>query len=77
MLAREPEYDRAMKWEYKTLNLDIQGWPIPEAQPKEIDLELNRAGREGWELVSALDTNAGSGASYQLVAIFKRPREAT
>ena len=64
-----------MQWEYKTLSMNIPGWPIPEAQPKEIDAALNRAGREGWELVTALDTNAGSGASYQLVAIFKRPRE--
>ena len=39
-------------------------------------LSLNRAGREGWELVAALDTNAGAGASYQIVAIFKRPRDA-
>jgi len=78
MLAREPEYDRAMKWEYKTLNLDIQGgWRgIPKVDPSKIDTALGDLGQEGWELVSALDTNAGSGASHQLVAIFKRPHSA-
>ena len=30
---------------------------------------------ESRELVSAFVTNVGAGASYQLIAIFKRPRE--
>lgn len=78
MLAHEPEYDHRMKWEYKTLNLDIQGgWRgVPKVDPVKIDEALGDLGREGWELVSAFDTNVGAGMSYQLVAIFKRPRDA-
>ena len=75
MAARGAEYDSSMKWEYKTLCLNLPGWPIPSVETANIDREFTKLGREGWELVSALDTNAGAGASYQLVAIFKRPRE--
>ena len=65
-----------MKWEYKTLCLSIRGFMVPNVDTEEIDSALGRLGRDGWELVSAFDTNAGAGASFQLVAIFKRSRDA-
>ena len=75
MAARAAEYDRGMKWEYKTLRLSISGFLEPNVDTAEIDSALSKLGRDGWELVSALDTNAGYGASVHLVAIFKRPRD--
>jgi len=65
-----------MKWEYKTLCLSISGLMVPNVNTDEIDTALGRLGRDGWELVSTFDTNAGRGRSHQLVAIFKRPRDA-
>ena len=76
MDVRDREYDRDMKWEYKTLCLSIRGFVAPNVDTEEIDTALGRLGRDGWELVSALDTNAGYGASVHLVAIFKRPGSA-
>lgn len=61
-----------MNWEYKTLLLSIAGFATPKVDPAAINASLNDLGRDGWELVSAFDTNAGAGASYQLIAIFKR-----
>jgi hypothetical protein len=65
-----------MKWEYKTLKLEhASGWfglggNVDEAG---IDKEMNRMGKEGWELVSALDTNSSNGATRFVILIFKRP----
>jgi hypothetical protein len=39
-----------------------------------MDIEFNRLGRDGWELVSIFDTNSGHGQSRWIVATFKRPR---
>lgn len=68
-------YDRGMKWEYKTITVSIRGLLEPNVETEVVDRTLNRLGREGWELVSAFDTNIGSGKSCEMVAIFKRPRE--
>lgn len=76
MVAQWPEYDRAMKWEYKTVCLPVHGLVVPNVSMEEIDHALDKLGRDGWELVSALDINAGAGRSVELVAILKRPREA-
>ena len=62
-----------MKWEYKTLCISIRGLMTPSVDTDEIDKEFTKLGREGWELVSSFDTNLGYGASFQLVATFKRP----
>lgn len=35
--------------------------------------ELNRLGREGWELVSAFDTNMSYGQTRDVVLILKKP----
>ena len=63
------------KWEYKTVKLDTTTWigsgNIEETQ---LDDQMNRLGNEGWELVSALDTNATGGISKYIVTIFKRKK---
>ena len=38
----------------------------------EFDAQLNELGRQGWELVSVMDTNQSHGATRLVVAVFKR-----
>jgi hypothetical protein len=62
------------KWEYKTAKLDTKGWFIGGIlDTQTFDQLLNNMGRDGWELVSAFDTNQAYGASREAVAVFKRP----
>ena len=51
------------KWEYFVA-------PLLEHNPAEI---LNTFGDDGWELVSAVDTNIGKGSSDEIVLFLKRP----
>ena len=64
----------AQKWEYKTMKLDISGWFLPEMNAEEADVALNAVGEAGWELVAAFDVNRMRGATWEVVAMFKRPR---
>ena len=67
-----------MKWEYKTTRLcaPVSGYSEQkvEALLGTLDPTLNEAGKDGWELVSTLDTEA-LGYTKFIVAIFKRPRQ--
>ena len=60
-------------WEYKTLQLDVEGWFSPNV-PERLDTELQAHGDAGWELVNMFDLNRGHGRSSSVVAVFKRPR---
>jgi hypothetical protein len=66
---------RPPRWEYTTVKLDIPGFFGPKLNPGEVDAQLNALGREGWELVSALDLTEGHGHSKQIVCILKRSRD--
>ena len=63
-------------WEYNVVVLPFDSGfstdKIVDAQA--IDQELNRLGREGWELVST-SISTTRGYSRELIAIFKRPRQ--
>ncbi|HWV15417.1 MAG TPA: DUF4177 domain-containing protein [Cellvibrio sp.] len=64
-----------MKFEYKTLKftLPTSAWiPSGDVNADELDVELNKLGELGWDLVSAVTTNVGAGGSKLIVAIFKR-----
>jgi hypothetical protein len=63
-----------MKWEYKAIKLDAAGW-VSQGQVNEaaLEAEMNRLGSQGWELVSAFDTNRGGGGTRDVIAVFKRP----
>ena len=63
-----------MKWEYQTITFPSGGFLGGKLESDEFDAELNRLGRQGWELVSVMDTNQSSGATRFVVAVFKRPR---
>jgi hypothetical protein len=62
------------RWEYMTVKLDTKGWLMGGVlDTNQFDTLLNRLGRDGWELVSAFDTNQAYGASREAIAVFKRP----
>lgn len=61
------------KWEYRTIKLGTTGWFTGgNLDEKKLDDYMNALGRDGWELVSAFDTNQAYGASKDVIAIFKR-----
>lgn len=64
-----------MKWEYKVIKLDAAGPWINQGKVDEavLETEMNRLGSQGWELVSAFDTNRGGGSTRDVIAVFKRP----
>lgn len=61
-----------MKWEYKTLKLEAKGFMGGKFDENELNQKMNEFGRDGWELVSAFDTNMGQGATRDIVILFKR-----
>ncbi len=62
-----------MRWEYMTLKLAAEGWFLGgKLDVEKLDTQLNALGRDGWEVVSAFDTNQAYGASRDIVVILKR-----
>lgn len=65
-----------MKYEYVVLMVAADtGWFTlgGKVDGEKLSGELNRLGREGWELVSTFDTNMAQGATRDVVMILKRP----
>lgn len=63
-----------MKWEYHVVKRDVTGfWTQGHVDEEALAAEMNRLGSQGWELVSAFDTNSGHGGSRNVITIFKRP----
>ena len=70
-----------MQWEYYTLVLEAR---LPglfqaggEIDPEKLDHEMNRFGRQGWELVGGFPIAMAEGGTRDVLLIFKRPRVAT
>jgi Domain of unknown function (DUF4177) len=63
-----------LRWEYKSLLIDVSGWLGPNIDSDGLEEVLNQHGSEGWELVSAFDVNRGHGATAALMVLLKRPR---
>ena len=64
-----------MKWEYKTIKLNTSKYILASVfEEGKLDQIMNQMGAEGWELVTAFDTNVGSGQTKDIVAIFKRQK---
>ena len=51
------------KFEYHLQKYDATGFWGGKVDLAQMDIEFNRLGRDGWELVSIFDTNAGHGES--------------
>jgi hypothetical protein len=63
-------------WEYKTVKISAQGWFLGgKLDEVAFDRLLNELGAKGWELVSVLATAREYGASRDIAAVFKRPKE--
>ena len=62
-----------MRWEYRTLKFDCNGFFGGKFDENQIDATLNDLGRRGWELVSSFDTNQAYGSTRYMVFTFKRP----
>lgn len=61
-------------WEYKTIKIVDTGTFGPNFNLTDLDEKLNHLGKQGWEVISALDLNVFRGASSDVVVILKRPR---
>lgn len=63
-----------MQWEYYVHTISAAGFfTTGEVDPREMSNVLNWYGRQGWELVSAFDTNRPQGGTLYIVLTFKRP----
>ena len=63
-----------MRWEYFVHTMNVAGvFSSGNVNPRELNDTLNHYGNQGWELVSAFDTNSGHGGSRLIVLTFKRP----
>lgn len=64
-----------MKYEYTVLMVAAEKglFTSGKVDGEKLSGELNRLGRDGWELVSTFDTNMGHGATRDVVMILKRP----
>ena len=51
------------KFEYHLQKYDATGFWGGKVDLGQMDIEFNRLGRDGWELVSIFDTNSGHGQS--------------
>ena len=63
-----------MKWEYKTIKMATTGLTGGKLDEDAFTAYMNSLGVQEWELVSAFDTNKGTGETRDVVAVFKRPR---
>ena len=62
------------KWEYKVLKFPTYGLSGGKIKEDELNLQLNKYGNEGWELVSALGSNEGMGSTRDIILLFKRQK---
>ncbi|CAH0118655.1 MULTISPECIES: DUF4177 domain-containing protein [unclassified Paenibacillus] len=60
------------QWEYRTIKYETGGFFGGKVREDEFEEELNRHGREGWELVSCFDTSIYQGQSKDIIVVFKR-----
>lgn len=62
------------KFEYKTILIKSSGpwWSSGKIDPDQITVQLNELGQDGWELISAFDTNIAYGQTGAVFLILKR-----
>jgi hypothetical protein len=62
------------KFEYSVVSFDTTAYLIgAKLDHARFHAKLNEYGHEGWELVNVFDMNRAQGATFEVVAIFKRP----
>lgn len=60
------------RFEYRVLDVATGGFLGGKVDAQELTDTLNELGREGWEVVSAVDTDFYGGGSKSLTIILKR-----
>lgn len=61
-------------WEYTSVSIAATGfWVGGNLDMDRFQKMLTEHGQQGWELVSAFDTNQASGATRSVILVFKRP----
>jgi Domain of unknown function (DUF4177) len=61
-------------WEYTSVSIAATGfWVGGNLDMVQFQSMLNEHGKQGWELVSSFDTNQASGATRNVIVVFKRP----
>lgn len=60
------------QWEYHVELVNVDGFWGPKVDPSVISRMFNKAGSDGWEMVSIVDINSGRGQSSLLLVTFKR-----
>lgn len=63
-----------MMWEYRMVKIATTGLSGGKLDEHALTAYMNDLGSQGWELVTAFDTNQVYGATRDVVAVFKRPR---
>ena len=63
----------ATTWEYMTLTLGATGIFGGIVNEDTLTAKLNELGGDGWELVTAFDTNMMHGRTRDVIAVLKRP----
>ena len=68
----------AMSWEYEVVVIGAESPGLLNLTGGQVDggelrRQMNRLGGQGWELVTAIDTNYVNGATRQVMLLFKRP----
>lgn len=62
-----------MNWEYRAIALKATGWISGgNIDHDRLSSMMNNLGREGWELTSSFVTSEVSGATKEVVVLFKR-----
>ncbi|MDR0958424.1 MAG: DUF4177 domain-containing protein [Clostridiales bacterium] len=59
-------------FEYKTVQIITEGFSRVKIDSPDFNERLNSYGKEGWELISATDSNESYGRTVCIVCIFKR-----
>ena len=61
-----------MNFEYKLVSHKAKGFLGGKVDIEQMTKEYNSYGKDGWELVSVMDTNKSYGESNLVIAIFKK-----
>jgi len=62
-----------VRYEYKIVKIDGEGLFGGKVDLAELEDHFNALGRDGWEMVSMMDTNMGYGATKWVISTFRRP----
>ncbi|AQG78141.1 DUF4177 domain-containing protein [Spirosoma montaniterrae] len=60
------------RFEYRIIDITAKGWLGGKVDAQDLTDKLNEMGREGWEVVSVVDTEVYGGGSRGLLVTLKR-----